>query len=110
MMEYTIEELPVQERILRLEHHVRYINYVLDSDVDVDPDWYELVMRDLDIVSDLQHDPHLDPFLRELRAEAMEFYDDVFRHIRAIALYFQEIVNALVYGQVQGLLIGLRVE
>lgn len=98
-MSISIENLPISERLGRVRAHIEVMSRILDDEAEVDPEWYYLLMSDLDILSDLLHSKEgyreftseVHSVLRKTllsRNKALKFYDNVYDQIEAIHDYF----------------------
>lgn len=97
-MSVRIDQLPEQEFSRRLGHHIQYLGAVMSETTEIDPDYYLLLMEDLEgiesthnhIVKNLQKDPSmrtLEEMLEDKRAEALEFYELVYDQVDRIHEY-----------------------
>jgi lipopolysaccharide biosynthesis regulator YciM len=97
-MSVRIDQLPEQEFSRRLGHHIQYLGIVMTETIEIDPDYYLLLMEDLEgiesthdhIVKNLQTDPSmrtLEELLEVKRAEALEFYELVYDQVDRIHEY-----------------------
>jgi hypothetical protein len=103
-MSVRVDQLPAEHVWGRLQHHVHHLRAIEDESLDMDPEYYMLLLEDMDglnqlhlrFVEQLESCPNLRhhaTLLQQMRSEALEFYELVYDQVDRIRDYLEYLLN-----------------